>query len=802
MKTYTGRNLDLISYPMGGIGAGMVCLQGTGSLGNVSVRNKPDYTNDPLMFSAITVLGREPVSRVVEAPVPDPNFFMKIKDSGNGLAGKSYGLPRFSNGEFSARFPFASVKLTDSCLPITAELTGWSPFIPNDEDRSSLPMAALEYTFTNTSADAVDAVYYFCAANFMKLDDNARVRAVPNGFILDQPEAPASPAVKGAFCASTAETSFVDTAWFRGGWFDPLTLLWKSICDGDCANKRYPDPENGQSSGGTLAIPFALAPGQSKTIRLHLSWYVPGSDVQSGEDAACCSDGCCCKKAAPSTYRPWYASRFSSIDEVNNSWLENADTLKEQTMKFTQCFYDSTLPDEILDAIAANLCILKSPTVLRQFDGRLWGWEGCCDNSGCCSGSCTHVWNYAQAICHLFPRLERSLRETEYLETQNADGHQNFRAYLPIRKTTDHSFHAASDGQLGGVIKVYRDWHISGDTAWLKSIWPSVRLSLDYCISLWDTDREGILKQPHHNTYDIEFWGPDGMCGSFYLGALKAACEMGAALGDDCAAYEELYQKGRVYLETKLFNGEYFYQQVQRDGLNTTLDLDSANAETRVLLEQEGPKYQYGTGCLSDGVLGAWLSEVCGLAPILNDQMLKTNLRSIYQYNFKKDLSAHANPQRPGFAAKHDAGLLLCTWPHGGKPSLPFVYCDEVFTGIEYQVASHLISKGMVQEGLEIVRGCRSRYDGTVRNPYNEYECGHWYARAMASYALLQAYTGVRYDALTRTLTVSTANSSSYRTFLATATGYGTVEVRNGQLKVDAVAGAIKVDNIVWVSGC
>jgi hypothetical protein len=328
---------------------------------------------------------------------------------------------------------------------------------------------------------------------------------------------------------------------------------------------------------------------------------------------------------------------------------------------------------------------------------------------------------------------------------------------------------------------------------------------VDFCIAQWDTDRKGVLKQPHHNTYDIEFWGPDGMCSGFYLGALKAACEMGRAIGEDCREYMELYENGKKYLEENLFNGEYFFQKVlwkdlvqktEFRGISEKFDPENANSETRELLEREGPKYQYGTGCISDGVLGIWLAEISGLTDILDEDKVRKNLASIYTYNFKADLSTHANPQRPGYSAGKNAGLLLCTWPRGGKPSLPFAYCDEVWTGIEYQVASHLISKGLLREGLDIVKGCRARYDGTVRNPFNEYECGHWYARAMASYALLQAYTGVRYDNLIKTLYAGKRNNQ-YKTFLSTATGYGTVEVSDGIAGVKVLSGCIEVRQVV-----
>ena len=170
-------------------------------------------------------------------------------------------------------------------------------------------------------------------------------------------------------------------------------------------------------------------------------------------------------------YKPWYSGKFSSVEEVVNYWKTNYDDLNKKSRLFSDSFYSNTLPPEVTEAIAANLTILKSPTVLRQRDGKLWNWEGCGDNSGCCAGSCEHVWNYAQAIPHLFPKLERTLRETEFGPSQDKEGHQTFRSALPIRPVAT-TFYAASDGQLGGIMKVYRDWHISGSSDWMKGIIP------------------------------------------------------------------------------------------------------------------------------------------------------------------------------------------------------------------------------------------------------------------------------------------------------------------------------------------
>lgn len=497
------------------------------------------------------------------------------------------------------------------------------------------------------------------------------------------------------------------------------------------------------------------------------------------------------------TYRPWYSERFKSLNEVIGYWDANQAMLEKNSRLFSDAFYSSSLPAEVLEAVAANLTILKSPTVLRQWDGRFWAWEGCQDSFGSCHGSCTHVWNYAQALPHLFPSLERTLRETEFRVSQNTEGHQNFRVNLPI-SAPPHNFHAAADGQLGGIMKVYREWRISGDTQWMKDLFPAVKKSLDYCIRTWDPLHKGYLEEPHHNTYDIEFWGPDGMCTSFYLGALTAFIEMGKELKQPVKEYTALLSKGKKYMETALFDGEYFIQKIQWEGLQAPNPVDvmsfggSYSDEALKLLKEEGPKYQYGTGCLSDGILGMWMASVCGLDEMLDNEKVRSHLVAVHKYNLKHDLVDHFNPQRPVYACGKDGGLLLCTWPKGGMLSLPFVYSNEVWTGIEYQVASHLMMKGEVEKGLDIVRECRERYDGRVRNPFNEIECGHWYARAMASYGMLQGLTGVRYDAVDKTMYIN-SKIGDFKSFISTDTGFGTIEWKAGKPVLNVVYGNIDV---------
>ena len=812
--SYTGPNLDRVAMPMGGIGAGMIAFEGTGKLSQVSIRNSPAPFNEPYMYAAATVRhdGGGFATRLLEGPVPKWKVMHPWgswqEDSGTGGRSRTYGFPRFTDAEFRCRFPFGETTLRDPNFPLHAELTGWSPFVPGDVEASSLPVAAVEYALTNSSPRPIEGVFSFHSHRFIDSIDPrlwdakrpdaklATVERTPQGFAFHATGFDDAPWAEGHFVAEVDPPAgshiAVDAAWFRGGWFDANSVLWKNVSEGRVVDQP-PHTDGAPSNGGSLYVPFTLKLGETKTFRLRLCWYVPktslgGGSLAKGQVLAQIEE----------THVPWYAGRFESIDAVREHWRASYDELRRRSRGFTDAFYAMTLPPEVVEAVAANLGILKSPTVLRQKDGRLWAWEGCFDTAGCCPGTCTHVWNYAQALPHLFPSLERTLRETEFEVAQGDDGelagHQAFRVSLPISEPK-HDFHAAADGQLGGVLKLYRDWRISGDTAWLKRLWPRVKDSLAFCIRSWDPDHTGVPYKPHHNTYDIEFWGPNGMIGSFYVAALRAAVIMGEAVGDVDPLWQTLVARGKAQLEGELFNGDYFIHRVDRDA--GTFDRSKQTPEAIALFEQEGPKYQYGDGCLSDGVIGAWMAETAGSPPVLDPQKVGRHLEAVFQHNFKETLVDHGNPQRPGYAVGDEAGLLLCSWPRGNKLTLPFVYSDEVWTGIEYQVASHLMRLGRVDQGLRIVRAVRQRYNGVPRNPFDEYECGHWYARAMASYALIQGLTGVRYDAVERTLYVDPAIPAPFTSFLCTDRGFGTVRVDDDGVVVTPVEGEIPIDRVV-----
>src|SRR5271156_2443480 len=129
-RTYTGENLNHISYPIGGLGAGMFTLEGNGSLACFSLRHLPDLFVPSCTFAAVAVQdGGAWTARVLEGPVPawKPIYTWDRtwKGSGHGGEGRAYGFPRFDSAQFSARFPFATVELKDATLPLEVRLKGW-----------------------------------------------------------------------------------------------------------------------------------------------------------------------------------------------------------------------------------------------------------------------------------------------------------------------------------------------------------------------------------------------------------------------------------------------------------------------------------------------------------------------------------------------------------------------------------------------------------------------------------------------------------------------------------------------------
>ena len=90
----------------------------------------------------------------------------------------------------------------------------------------------------------------------------------------------------------------------------------------------------------------------------------------------------------------------------------------------------------------------------------------------------------------------------------------------------------AADGQMGSVVRAYREWLLGGDRAWLTEVWPGIRRAFVFASANWDSDGDGVFDGQQHNTYDIEFYGPNPLCSVYYLAALRAAEELALVVGE------------------------------------------------------------------------------------------------------------------------------------------------------------------------------------------------------------------------------------------------------------------------------
>ena len=785
-KTYSGNHLNEIAFPLGGIGTGSVSLSGRGELIDWEIFNKPNKKSI-LPFSFFTIhaqsQGHAPVTKVLQAPPTAP-----FEGIGSGvLRENSAGLPHMDDCTFSGEYPFARIDFKDHQLSLQVALEAYSPFIPLNQDDSGIPVAIFNFHLHNPSkktvtatlaANLFNAIGYPGTGNFSGEFFGKNV----NGFFKDKHLAGLFMSSRkygrnnprfGSMALTTPWKNIVHQShWFRGQWFDNLHYFWDEFsATGNLKERRYGPSKAGKTDIGSIGLKVRLQPNQSAILPIYISWYFPNFEKYWG---------CQGKDCAKPVWKNYYASQFKDAWDAASYVARNEKRLYQETRLYHDTLYQSSLPEYVLDAVSSQASILKTTTCLRLPDGTFYGFEGCDMESGCCQGSCTHVWNYAQTQAFLFPALERSMREADYKYNLHPDGEMCFRIQLPLgSKWWDYV--PAADGQMGGIMKLYRDWKLSGDDQWLKKLWPKAQQALEYAWTGWDKDKDGVMEGIQHNTYDIEFHGPNTMMGTFYLGALRAAEEIARYLGDDkkAAEYQKVFISGSQKTKQMLFNGEFYIQKYD---------------------PKKAPKYQFGKGCLADHLIGQWFAHLVGLGYLLDKKNVQTALKSIFKYNWRTDFKDHANCQRI-YALNDEKGLLLCTWPKGGRPAIPFPYSDEVWCGVEYQVASHLIYEGFVREGLDIAQSIRARHDGQRRNPWNEFECGNHYARSMASYTLLTGLSGFEYSAPDKYISFTPKiNARDFRTFFAVDSGWGLYSQKSGakkaSIEIDIRYGQITLSKI------
>ncbi|MBR4517292.1 MAG: hypothetical protein IKO60_07855, partial [Bacteroidaceae bacterium] len=451
-------------------------------------------------------------------------------------------------------------------------------------------------------------------------------------------------------------------------------------------------------------------------------------------------------------------------------------------------------PEEVKEAALFNLSALRSQTTFRIPSGHLMGWEGVWNRSGSCKGSCTHVWNYEVSTPFLFGELAKTMRDVEFNYATKDNGLMNFRADLPLSEAAKRSAPAA-DGQMGCVMKMYREWQLSGDNKFLADNWEQVKKVLSYAWladngidgkGSWDANQDGVMEGSQHNTMDVSYFGPNPQMGFWYIGALRAAEEMAKAMKDKAFAKKchSLFVKGSMWMDKNLFNGEYYEHKITSPETFEFLDMD--NAETKV------PDFQLGRGCLVDQLVGQYMAHICGLGYLADKEHIRQTLQSIMKYNWLDDFGHHFNNMRT-FVYAGESGLVMGSWPKG-RLEVPFPYFAEAMTGFEYTAAVGMLFEDLTEDGLKCFRAVRNRFDGAKRNPFSEPECGHHYSRAMAAWAGVLALSGFHYSAVDQHISF-TDKPGHY--FWSTGYAWGTCDVKaDGTARLEVLKGELPLKTI------
>ena len=510
---------------------------------------------------------------------------------------------------------------------------------------------------------------------------------------------------------------------------------------------------------GAIVRPWTLAPGQEQTATFVVTWHFPNLSLPGTR--------------LPASLGRHYASRFPSAVAVARHVASHFASLHAQTMLWHRTWYDSTLPYWFLDRTFANTSILATSTCHRFRDGRFYGWEGV----GCCAGTCTHVWQYAQAVARLFPELERITRErVDYAEGVAFDpktGIISHRAEEPVGP--------AVDGQAGTILRAYREHQMSADHAFLRRNWPKIKKSLEYLIRQ-DSNGDGILEGPQHNTLDAEWFGKVPWLSSLYVAALRAGEAMAGEIGDlsFAAQARAIAARGATNLVDQLWSepSGYFVQRPDPSKLAAVGSFD---------------------GCHVDQVFGQHWAYQVNLGTILSPRHVRQALQSLWRYNFTPDVGPYRQAHRAGrwYAMAGEAGLIMVTFPKGISPEFKdhpsawsAMYFNECMNGFEYQVAGHMLWEGLVTEGLAVTRAVHDRYHASRRNPWNEVECGDHYARSMASYGVFLAACGYEYHGPQGHLGFAPRlTPTQFRAAFTTAEGWGIFsQRREGQAQVETIA--------------
>lgn len=782
LKKYDQEHINKIALPIGGIGTGTISMGGRGNFQDMEIMNRPAKGYNPegnLFFTLFTDINGKKDLRLLEGPIPFYQY-----EGGFGSVSINHGLPRFEGAIFEAAYPFGQVSLSSVHVPLEVKVKSFNPLIPGNIDDSSIPMAVIDVELTNTSEK--DVRFSVCGnmQNFIG-EDGSEGKASKNkntyiskdglnGILYTSDGVDRESEQWGEMSLVSVSPGDISyrTSWVPKRWGTSLLDFWDDLSADGKLDSRNDD--NNDKPMSSLVVGSVIPAKTTKTIRFLLTWYYPNRKAWSS-----------------SILKNYYSTQYNGAWDVAAKTLPNLKKLEDKTVEFVDAFCKSDIPDEVKEAALFNVSTLRTQTCFRLSDGNFFAWEGCGDKNGCCFGSCTHVWNYETATAFLFGDLAKTMRDVEFGKTTTDDGIMSFRVKLPYENIPDFS-KVAADGQMGCIMKLYREWQLSGDNEFLKALYLKSKAALSYAWKKggWDANQDGVMEGVQHNTMDVEYYGPNPQMTIWYLGALRAMEEMATFMKDKEMAgkCKKMFESGSKWTDENLFNGEYYIHKIE---IPNKEDIPAEQLIGMGATDYGNPDYQLGEGCLVDQLVGQYMAHVCGLGYLVSKDHVKLTLESIMKYNYKPSLSEHFNCMR-SFALGDESALLMASYPKT-RPENPFPYFTEVMTGFEYTAAVGMLYEGQIENGLKCIRNVRERYDGKKRSPFDEAECGHHYGRAMTSWSAPLALSGFHYSGVDKTMSF-TAKPGTY--FWSNGYAWGTSKIEGNKVTLNVLYGKIELSGL------
>ena len=715
--------LQYIGMPVGGINCGTIYLRGDGRLWLWDIFNKNQEGIEPkeVAWGSEVQAGKKVRSRdgaAYVAPAKDifpleQGFAVKIEYNGKSII-KKLEADDWDEIAFEATYPLATIRYIDKDVAIDISLQVYSPFIALDEENSGLPATIFSFQINNKSTDTVKISLMGWLENkagiySAKKEEHERFNTALSGKKFHGVEGSVrnknssvtdiqQQADHGTMCIA----SLNDIAKLNTNLTWPLS---KNPFDPFANNEAVKAID--EKLIGAVINQHQLLPGKNISSHFVISWFFPNLKLEGIEGEG-----------------RYYQNKFKSAAEVSRYIRQNYKKLSSQSKLWKDTWYNSTLPWWFLERTFMNISTLATTTSHRFNSGRFYGWEGV----GCCPGTCTHVWQYAQAVGRIFPALERDTRERIDLGLGfvKENGMIWFRAEADKRP--------AIDGQAGTILRIYREHQMSADDVFLKNNWTKIKKAIQFVITQ-DKNKDGMEDAPMENTLDAVWDGEIAWIVGLCIAAVKAGEMMADEMNDIAFATvcKEYVEKGRKNMEEKLFNGEYFIHRP--DAEKGRKKLGSYNT------------------CHIDQVYGQSWAFQAGLGRILDEEKTKTALRSLWKYNFTPDVGPYIKEHTGGrpYALAGEGGMIMNTnpkneaKPYGEDVTWQLGYFHECMSGFEHQVASHLMAEDMTDEALVLTRTIHDRYHAYKRNPFNEIECSDHYARAMASYGTFITACGFEY---------------------------------------------------------